>query len=246
MGSGISKSAGAGISARPETQTFVFNADGYFRAKDTQKEVAARGLPKNSMDAFDSFNVKDPVSQDNHIPEDNGDLLFEDAEMAIEVCAVSRLLHSRILNLLTPACLRSCAHLLFPKFIHAKVMKKMGFQVVRVATGLDPSEIVYTETAEDGSVREYQRLCLAPLKARKRAEEKVGDDYGGNFRLLCDAARCSLLLASEAELESVTKYMVDNFTTDHPDFRVVRLKNRFKRWVANPHPSAKELLPPAW
>jgi hypothetical protein len=125
-------------------------------------------------------------------------------------------------------------------------MKKMGVQVVRVATGLDPSEIVYTETAEDGSVTEYQRLCLAPLKARKRADEKVGDDYDGNFRLLCDAARCSLLLASEAELESVTKYMVDNFTMDHPDFRVVRLKNRFKRWVANPHPSAKELLPPAW
>jgi hypothetical protein len=99
MGSGISKSAGAGISARPETRTFVFNADGYFRAKDKQEEVAARDLPKNSMDAFDSFNVKDPVSQDNHIPEGNGDLLFEDAEMAIEVCAVSRLLHSRILNI---------------------------------------------------------------------------------------------------------------------------------------------------
>ena len=85
---------------------------------------------------------------------------------------------------------------------------------------------------EDGKPKPdkiFRRFTPGPLKGRERAQEKVRDDYQGDIHRLTDVGRCSLVMLEEWELEAVTKHLLETYTGEHPCFRVVRFKNRFKR-----------------
>ncbi|GMI16508.1 hypothetical protein TrLO_g12872 [Triparma laevis f. longispina] len=73
---------------------------------------------------------------------------------------------------------------------------------------------------------EFKALTCAPLKGRARAEEKIKDDYEGNFKCMLDLVRCSVIVETEEQLGGVLGKMLGLGI-------VVRLKNRF----ANPLPT---------
>ncbi|GMH73404.1 hypothetical protein TL16_g06179 [Triparma laevis f. inornata] len=72
----------------------------------------------------------------------------------------------------------------------------------------------------------FKALTCAPLKGRKRAEEKIKDDYEGNFKCMLDLVRCSIIVETEEQLGGVLKKMLELGI-------VVRLKNPF----TNPLPT---------
>ena len=97
-------------------------------------------------------------------------------------------------------------------------------QLVKAA-GLDPAQVVCLagEPLSAGRGVMFTRLTMAPLKGRKRAKEKMYDDYGGNAMRLVDLVRCSIVVDDEASLIAVASQLADAL-----GIRVLRLKNRFK------------------
>ncbi len=63
------------------------------------------------------------------------------------------------------------------------VASQMGYQTM-------------TKAPEDVTAEEYEKpggmLFIAPLKSRERSEQKVADDYGGDWSKLLDVVRCTL------------------------------------------------------
>jgi len=104
---------------------------------------------------------------------------------------------------------------------------------------LDPSKGLY-----------FQHLSVAGVKGRERCEEKVEKEYGGDWSLIVDAVRCSIVVTTEAELLNVAKALA---TWGQPvtllggdagaeatvgDFVLVRLKNRYKQPCFNGYQDA--------
>ena len=85
----------------------------------------------------------------------------------------------------------------------------------------------------------FTHLTVASLKSRERCEEKAHDECDGDFSLVLDVTRCSIVVADEAQLIAVGELLarlaqpLDVLRTDDGggarmgDFVVVRLKNRF-------------------
>jgi tetratricopeptide (TPR) repeat protein len=67
----------------------------------------------------------------------------------------------------------------------------------------------------------------APLKTSESCWRKVNDDYKGDFLMVCDVARCSVVVETEEQLARLLMAFVSG---DIAGIKVVRLKNRF----ANP------------
>ena len=66
------------------------------------------------------------------------------------------------------------------------------------------------------------------------AREKIEDDYRGQARRLCDCVRCSVIVNSEAQLIAVAQALEDSAAApDGVEFKVVKLKNRFKEPLYN-------------
>ncbi|GMH68373.1 hypothetical protein TL16_g04913 [Triparma laevis f. inornata] len=96
-----------------------------------------------------------------------------------------------------------------------------------VGLGMDAEkypEVEGERIVDDGF--EFKALTCAPLKGRKRAEEKIKDDYEGNFKCMLDLVRCSIIVETEEQLGGVLGKILELGI-------VVRLKNRF----ANPLPT---------
>uniref|UniRef100_A0A7S4RW18 Kinesin light chain n=1 Tax=Ditylum brightwellii TaxID=49249 RepID=A0A7S4RW18_9STRA len=89
------------------------------------------------------------------------------------------------------------------------------------AAGLIPDEIVMWDGKEVMLTLEtpYRCLTIGPLKSRERCEEKVANDYGGDYSRLVDIVRASIVVADEDQLISVAEALLKH---------AVRLKNRFK------------------
>ena len=99
-----------------------------------------------------------------------------------------------------------------------------------VNAGVEPDAPVIV----DGRPLGYKQLESAPLKGRARAREKVEDDYRGQARRLCDCVRCSVIVNSEAQLIAVAQALEDSAAApDGVEFKVVKLKNRFKEPLYN-------------
>ena len=99
-----------------------------------------------------------------------------------------------------------------------------------VNAGVEPDAPVIV----DGRPLGYKQLESAPLKGRARAREKIEDDYRGQARRLCDCVRCSVIVNSEAQLIAVAQALEDSAAApDGVEFKVVKLKNRFKEPLYN-------------
>ena len=99
-----------------------------------------------------------------------------------------------------------------------------------VNAGVEPDAPVIV----DGRPLGYKQLESAPLKGRARAREKIQDDYRGQARRLCDCVRCSVIVNSEAQLIAVAQALEDSAAApDGVEFKVVKLKNRFKEPLYN-------------
>jgi tetratricopeptide (TPR) repeat protein len=90
--------------------------------------------------------------------------------------------------------------------------------------GLNPDHVpmVAGEPIIDGPVT-FKVFTPAPLKGRKRTEEKVANEYDGNHVCMLDLVRCSIVVDDELSLGAVLSHLLTL------DGCVVRLKNRFKK-----------------
>lgn len=74
-------------------------------------------------------------------------------------------------------------------------------------------------------------LIPKTLKARKRSEEKIAADYGGDASRITDLARSSVIFATEAQVLQALEVL-------QQDMNVIRIKNRF----ANPVNGYRDVL----
>ncbi|GMI10584.1 hypothetical protein TrLO_g11192 [Triparma laevis f. longispina] len=87
--------------------------------------------------------------------------------------------------------------------------------------GMDPDSypVVEGKRIVDGGV-ELKTLTVVRLKRRTRADEKVEEDYNGNFKRILDLVRCSITVETEEDLGRVLAKLMESE-------KVMRLKNRF-------------------
>lgn len=71
-------------------------------------------------------------------------------------------------------------------------------------------------------------LITPPLKSKERALHKSQEDYGQSVHMLHDVVRASVVCTTEQQVYDITKRLIEG-----KEFRVVRIKNRFK----NPSPN---------
>uniref|UniRef100_A0A7S4UX92 Kinesin light chain n=1 Tax=Ditylum brightwellii TaxID=49249 RepID=A0A7S4UX92_9STRA len=93
------------------------------------------------------------------------------------------------------------------------------------AAGLVPDEIAVWDGKEVMLTPEtpYKSLTIGPLKSRERCDEKVANEYDGDYSRLVDIVRASIVVADEDQLILVAEAL--------QDLDIVRLKNRFKEPV---------------
>ena len=98
--------------------------------------------------------------------------------------------------------------------------------------GLNPAEVVMHKGVPlmMDDKQPCRVLSVAPLKGHKRCLEKVTNEYDGNWSQLVDVVRCSIVVQTEAALESVARAMS---ASNDPRYSLVRLKNRFKEPLFN-------------
>uniref|UniRef100_A0A7S4RF89 Kinesin light chain n=1 Tax=Ditylum brightwellii TaxID=49249 RepID=A0A7S4RF89_9STRA len=90
------------------------------------------------------------------------------------------------------------------------------------AAGLVPDEIAVWDGKEVMLTPEtpYKSLTVGPLKSRERCEEKVANEYDGDYSRLVDMVRASIVVANEDQLILAAEAL--------QGLDIVRLKNRFK------------------
>ena len=108
--------------------------------------------------------------------------------------------------------LRRCKEVL-PEFteILTKVAKQAGLNPDDIATWKGRKVMLTKDQA-------YKRLTIAPLKSKKRCQEKIKDDYSDEADRLVDILRASIVVDTEEQLIAVAKAL--------GGLNVVRLKNR--------------------
>jgi len=115
---------------------------------------------------------------------------------------------------------------------------------VVTTTGLDPDAYALHQGARlpiEG--RNFFRvLTIAPLKSRKRCDEKVTNEYGGEYDCVLDCVRCSIVVESEQQLQTAMSFLSEgdvSLLAQAPPadaagtFVVVRLKNRYSEPLFN-------------
>lgn len=79
------------------------------------------------------------------------------------------------------------------------------------SVGLDPD----AEAQHDGKplprneTENFGILSIAPLKAQPRCDEKVRNEYGGEYDKIADCVRCSIVVETEAQLVEVARRLRD-------------------------------------
>jgi len=87
--------------------------------------------------------------------------------------------------------------------------KKLMREFVQKA-GLDPDAVV-SHKGKPLMMDEkspWRVLSVAPLKGQERCREKVANEYDGDWSLLVDVVRCSIVVQTEDALESVAQAMM--------------------------------------
>ena len=96
-------------------------------------------------------------------------------------------------------------------------------------------------------VEGFTSLTIAPLKGRERCDEKAANEYDGEYSMLIDCIRCSIIVDTEAQLLSVADALggagvsveemvggARGSTSDEvPRFALLRLKNRYAEPLFN-------------
>jgi hypothetical protein len=72
----------------------------------------------------------------------------------------------------------------------------------------------------------FRVLSLAPLKGKTRCNEKVSNEYSGDYAKLVDVVRCSIVVYTEEQMEDVAQSL--SATKSHIGYEILRLKNRFR------------------
>jgi hypothetical protein len=116
--------------------------------------------------------------------------------------------------------LQESAALALPVFI-AFVTK------VVLQAGLEPSAVAMHEGSplvlDRAKGLHFCVLTLAPPKSEERCREKAENEYAGDYSLLVDVTRCSIVCSTEEQLQSVAQAL----GKAGDGVKVVRLKNRF-------------------
>jgi len=112
---------------------------------------------------------------------------------------------------------------------HAGTARKQEFgNLVRkicVAAGMDP-DFRIQQCPEKGNPKVGKTTVqIGPLKTRERSEEKVKDDYDGNFAKLFDVVRASILCTNSGQILACLKALQER---DQNECTIVRIKNRFR------------------
>jgi hypothetical protein len=74
----------------------------------------------------------------------------------------------------------------------------------------------------------FKNFTLGPLKTAESCTRKVEDDYQGEFRKLCDVARCTVVASTE---RNAVEFLRGLLQGKIEGISVVRLKNRFKNFL---------------
>jgi hypothetical protein len=113
--------------------------------------------------------------------------------------------------------------------------------------GLDPDATakVDGEPLPIDGAHFFKAYTGAPVKSEARCNEKVHNDYGGDYARLIDSVRCSIVVDTEDQLVSVAGFLQEQSgATIELDgvgpvrFTIARLKNRYIRPLFNGYQDA--------
>ena len=81
----------------------------------------------------------------------------------------------------------------------------------------NPDEFALTENGEKLMLDKtndlyFKLLTIAPLKSKKRCEEKIKNEYKGNVNKLLDIIRCSIIAKNEDELNNIAKLLKERYS----------------------------------
>jgi hypothetical protein len=89
----------------------------------------------------------------------------------------------------------------------------------------------------------FKHLTIAPPKSRESCEEKATNEYGGDYSLIVDVTRCSIVVETEEQLLAVAECLTtcgepaERLSSGDPPavgcFVLIRLKNRFAKPLFN-------------
>ena len=201
---------------RGSTRRMLYNLMGFLRARDSVEATARGTLTGSKMDQFASFKHEHLMRQKAK----GGGGPVANYEELREVCEPAVPLLERLMR------------------------------AIVAAAGLDPSERrMYKGKPLPLDAHHcpgvfFDALTMGPLKSRRRCDEKVANEYGGEYDCIVDCVRCSVVVDTEDQLVSVASKLSSmgvpleaasqpppeadgNDDGKLPKFIVARLKNRY-------------------
>jgi len=116
----------------------------------------------------------------------------------------------------------------YPDLVAAGTARQLEFEMlvrqICSDSGMDPDERIKDcpEKAPNQHLG-MKRMQMGPLKRQERSEEKVRDDYGGDFGKLFDIVRASILCNNASQIVLCVEAL-----RRRPGCTIVRIKNRFR------------------
>jgi len=204
------------------SREFLSNVNGFLQSKLVLDDIAEAVLPRKWMERHPSF---PEVKKDDNEKSSSSSSSSSMMPMLVQRNTKGE----RVKNLDE---LLEGARLVQPKF--ESIMTK----IVR-DSGLEPSMTVVGPL--DRHATPQKVLTLARLKGIARIVEKVTNELEGDFSRIVDVVRCSVVVVTEEQLESVAQalkkpivfQLLPVAAEEKREFEVVRLKNRFKTPLFN-------------